>query len=257
VGYLLSDNWLAGVKYTLSRDTIYDVGADASAAIKEAAGFPGANSSTSYTSAVGYWVTYDTRDSKKRPTDGVYFTLAQDLAGAGGDVRYIRSVGELRGYYPVSDQVTAVGRVTGGVITGWGGQDVRLLDLFYKGSETVRGFAVGGFGPRDILSVNQDALGGRMFFGTSAELLFQLPGIPRDIGLRGAVFADAGSLWSTNTAAASLPGLAGNALTPRASVGVGVAWDSPIGALRLDYAFPILKQPFDKTQALSFGLMPY
>ena len=54
-----------------------------------------------------------------------------------------------------------------------------------------------------------------------------------------------------------MPGLAGNALTPRASVGVGVAWDSPIGALRVDYAYPILKQPFDKTQALSFGLMPY
>jgi outer membrane protein insertion porin family len=96
-----------------------------------------------------------------------------------------------------------------------------------------------------------------MFLATTAELLFQMPGVPQDIGLRGAVFADAGSLWGVNRTAASLPGLAGNALTPRASVGVGVAWDSPIGALRVDYAYPILKQPFDKTQALSFGLMPY
>ena len=96
-----------------------------------------------------------------------------------------------------------------------------------------------------------------MFFATTSELLFPLPGVPQDLGLRGAVFADAGSLWGVNKTAASLPGLAGDALTPRASVGVGVAWDSPLGALRLDYAFPVLKQPYDKTQALSFGLMPF
>jgi outer membrane protein insertion porin family len=147
--------------------------------------------------------------------------------------------------------------VTGGTITGWGGQDVRLLDLFYRGSETVRGFAPAGIGPRDTLSPNQDALGGRMFVGSTAELLFGLPGVPKDLGLRGAVFADAGSLWNVNSTGVSLPGLAGNAFTPRASVGVGVAWDSPLGALRVDYAYPILKQPYDKTQALSFGLMPF
>jgi outer membrane protein insertion porin family len=258
LGYLLTDEWSAGVNYSLSRSTIYDVDANASAAIKEAIpGFPAADSGTYYTSSVGYSVAYDTRDNKKRPREGSYYTLAQDLAGLGGDVRYVRSVGEVRTYYPVSDKVTAVGRATGGIITGWGGQDVRLLDLFYKGSESVRGFAISGFGPRDMLSLNQDALGGRMFFATTAELLFPLPGVPEDIGLRGAVFADAGSLWGVNKTAASLPSLAGDALTPRASVGVGVAWDSPLGALRVDYAFPILKQPFDKTQALSFGLMPF
>jgi outer membrane protein insertion porin family len=258
LGYQLTDQWSAGVNYTLSRSTIYDVGANASAAIKEAVpGFPGTDSTTYYTSSVGYSVTYDGRDDKKRAREGTYYTLAQDLAGVGGDVRYVRSVGEARAYYPVSDEITAVGRTTGGIITGWGGQDVRLLDLFYRGGESVRGFAVAGYGPRDTLSANQDALGGRMFFTTSAELLFQLPGVPQDLGLRGAVFADAGSLWGVNKTAASLPGLAGNSLTPRASAGVGVAWDSPLGALRVDYAFPILKQPYDKTQALSFGLMPY
>jgi outer membrane protein insertion porin family len=258
VGYQITDEWSATVNYTLSRNTIYDVGADASLAIKEAlAGSPGSDSSTYYSSSVGYALAYDTRDNKKRPTEGMYYTIAQDLAGVGGDVRYVRSVGEARAYYPVSEGVTAMGRTTGGIITGWGGQDVRLLDLFYRGGETVRGFAVSGFGPRDTLSANQDALGGRMFFGSTAELMFQLPGVPQDIGLRGAVFADAGSLWGANSTAASLPGLAGNALTPRASVGMGVAWDSPLGALRVDYAYPILKQPYDKTQALSFGLMPY
>jgi outer membrane protein insertion porin family len=257
-GYQITDEWSAGINYTFTRNTIYDVGANASAAIKEAVpGFPDTASSTYNTSSFGYSLAYDTRDNKRRPTEGVYYTLAQDLAGLGGDVRYVRSVGEVRGYYPVSEEITAVGRVTGGTIAGWGGQDVRLLDLFYRGSETVRGFATAGIGPRDILSPNQDALGGRMFVGSTAELLFGLPGVPKDLGLRGAVFADAGSLWGVNSTAGSLPGLAGNAFAPRASVGVGVAWDSPLGALRVDYAYPIIKQPYDKTQALSFGLMPF
>jgi outer membrane protein insertion porin family len=258
LGYQITDEWSGSVNYTFARNTIYDVGANASAAIKEAVpGFPNVSSTTYDTSSVGYALAYDTRNNKRRPTEGVYYTLSQDLAGLGGDVRYLRSVGEARGYYPVSDTVTAAGRTTGGVIGGWGGQDVRLLDLFYRGSETVRGFAFSGFGPRDTLSANKDALGGRMYFATTAELLFQLPGVPQDLGLRGAVFADAGSLWGVNKTAASLPGLAGNAFAPRASVGVGLAWDSPLGALRADYAYPIVKQPFDKTQAFSFGLSPF
>jgi outer membrane protein insertion porin family len=258
LGYQINDEWSGSVNYTFSRNTIYDVGANASAAIKEAVpGFPNVSSNTYDTSSVGYSLAYDTRNNKRRPTEGLYYTLSQDLAGVGGDVRYLRSVGDARGYYPVSDTITAAGRVTGGVIGGWGGQDVRLLDLFYRGSETVRGFAFSGIGPRDILSANKDALGGRMYFATTAELLFQIPYLPQDFGLRGAVFADAGSLWGVNKTAASLPGLAGNSLAPRASVGMGLAWDSPLGALRADYAFPIVKQPFDKTQAFSFGLSPF
>jgi outer membrane protein insertion porin family len=258
LGFPISDQWTVGTNYTLQRNKIYDVGANASAAIKEAVpGFPDATSSTYYTSSVGYSLTYDTRNDKKRPTSGVYYTLSQDLAGAGGDVRYIRSVGEARSYYALTDDVTLVGRATGGDIVGWGGQDVRLLDLFYKGNESVRGFALSGIGPRDTLSANQDALGGKMFFSTTTELLFPIPGVPNDLGLRGAVFTDAGSLWGVNKTAATLPGLAGNAFAMRASAGVGLGWDSPLGNLRADYAFPMVKQTYDKTQPLSFGLMPF
>ena len=258
LGYPIDERWSTGVNYTFMRNQIYDVGPFASAAIKEAVpGFPSTNSNTYYTSSVGYSLTYDTRDNKRRPTSGVYYTVAQDLAGLGGDVRFVRSTGEARAYYAVTEDVTAVGRATGGFITGWGGQDVRLLDLFYRGGETVRGFATAGIGPRDTLSPNQDALGGRMYYGTTAELLFRVPGVPDDLGLRGAVFLDAGSLWNVNRTGASAPGLAGNTPALRASMGVGLAWDSPLGNLRVDYAYPIFKQPFDKTQALSFGLRPF
>lgn len=257
LGFALTDTVSSTVNYTFARNKLYDVGADASAAIKEAVpGYPANNSSTYYTSSVGYTLAYDTRNDKKNATSGIYTSLGQDFAGLGGDVRYIRTVGEARGYYAVTDKVTLMGRATAGNITGWGGEDVRLLDLFYKGGETVRGFATAGFGPRDIFSANKDALGGRYFYATTAELRFPIPLVPDSFALRGAVFADAGSLWGVNTTASGLAGLAGNTAAPRASVGTGLVWDSPVGPLQLSYAVPLFKQPSDKTQPLSFGLGP-
>lgn len=256
--YPVDDNWSVGSNYSFSNNTLYGVNDTASLAIKQAIpNYPSASSTTYNTSSIGYNVLYDTRDNKRRPTSGVVFTLAQDLAGVGGDVRYIRSVGEVKGYYPVAETVTGQMRAGGGTITGWGGQDVRLLDMFYKGPDIVRGFATAGIGPRDTSSANADALGGRNYFSTSAELLFAVPGVPKEMGLKGAVFADVGSLWSANRTAAANAGTVGNAFTPRASVGVGLGWDSPIGTLRVDYAIPVVKQPFDKTQNLSFGLSPF
>ncbi len=256
-GVSLNDQLSASVNYTFVRSTLYDVGPAASLAIREAVpGFPTNPSSSYNTSSVGYGVAYDTRDTKKHPTSGVLVTQNQDLAGVGGDVRYIRSTADARAYVPIADGVTFMGRVSGGNISGWGGQDVRLLDLFNKGGETVRGFATAGIGPRDALSANQDALGGRNFMAATAETTFQIPGVPKDVGLSGAAFVDAGSLWGANKTAAALPGVVGTAASLRVSTGVGIGWDSPLGTLRADYAIPLLKQGYDKTQPFSFGVVP-
>lgn len=258
IGVPVSEHTTVGFNYSFVRNTIYDVGSSASLAIKEAVpGFPDAKSASYDTSSIGTSVTYDTRDSKKRPTQGVTYTINQDLAGLGGDVRFVRSTGDFKAYYPVAESVTFMGRVTGGHIQGWGGQDVRLLDLFYRGGETVRGFAAAGIGPRDTLSANKDALGGTTYVATTAETLFDIPGVPRDLGVRGAAFVDAGSLWGTNQTAAKLPGVAGAKPQLRASAGVGIVWDSPIGGLRADYAVPLVSQSFDKLQPFSFGMVGY
>ena len=254
LGYPISDELATSVNYTFVRSKLYDVGDTASVAVREALGNSNDGTATYDTSSVGYGVTYDTRDSKKRPTSGVSFSLSQDLAGVGGDVQYVRSTMDVRGYYPVNDSITLAGRVRGGIIEGWGGQDVRLLDLFYKGGDLVRGFETAGIGPRDTLSENRDALGGKMYVGTTAETLFDIPGVPRDLGIRASVFADAGSLWGTNSTGASVPGLAGNTAAARASVGAGIVWDSPLGPLRADYAIPLVSQPYDKLQSWSFGM---
>ena len=90
----------------------------------------------------------------------------------------------------------------GGHIGAWGGEDLRLIDLFYKGGETIRGFNRGGFGPRDTLT--GDALGGDTFWSATAEVRFPFPLIPDDLGMSGAVFADAGSLFGAGAGAKKL-----------------------------------------------------
>jgi outer membrane protein insertion porin family len=262
LGFPLSEKlWLTN-SYTLSQGTIFDVDANnASLAIIQSEG-------SALTSAYGLNLAYDARNHPKNPTKGYYFQVGTDLAGLGGDVRYVRTTGEARFYYPITDKLTFVGRAIGGHIMGWGGDDVRLIDLFYKGGETIRGFDRGGFGPRDL--VTGDALGGETFWATTAEVRFPLPLIPDDLGMSGAVFVDAGSLFGSgafaqgpiNNQCAALAGgtadhtkgicLADDS-SIRASAGFSLIWNSPLGPLRLDIAKAFLKKGFDDEQLVRFG----
>src|SRR5690606_33168840 len=72
-----------------------------------------------------------------------------------------------------------------------------IVDHFFMGPSLVRGFATNGIGPRDIssLDVNANAIGGTTYFGGTLEVQFPIFGLPRDLGLKGAVFADAGTLF--------------------------------------------------------------
>jgi outer membrane protein insertion porin family len=46
----------------------------------------------------------------------------------------------------------------------------------------------------------------------------------------------------------------GNSYKPRASIGIGVNWNSPFGPFRIDFAYPLLKQKGDDTKRFSFNV---
>jgi outer membrane protein insertion porin family len=215
---------------------------------------------TTLTSLVGYTLTYNTLDDNRNPTRGFYARMNQDFAGAGGDVRYVKTTAEARSYYPITNDLTGMVKVSGGYVTSWGGEGLRILDHFFQGPDLVRGFAPSGIGPRDISSPNQDALGGTIYWGSSAELIFPIPYLPKDFGLKGAFFADAGSLWGyKGITTFNHPVIGAQTITVadssavRASVGASLIWASPFGPLRFDFAYPILKEPYDKKQWFRFG----
>ncbi len=256
LGFPLAEHLWMQTLYSLSQDQIFNVQSGASLAIQQAA-----QDGNYWTSLVGTTISYDKRNNPKNPNRGYYIEVANEFAGLGGDAQYWRVNAEGRFYYPITDKITFVGRAVGGVIQGWGGQDVRLLDSFFKGGETVRGFDISGIGPRD-LSGNQDALGGQKYWSATAEIRFPLPFIPEDLGLSGAVFADAGSLWdATGGAQSALAGCttgSGKACLAddniiRSSVGGSLMWNSPVGPLRMDFAEVLSKASYDQTQFFRFG----
>lgn len=211
-----------------------------------------------WTSAVGYTLAYNTLDNNKDPQNGFLVELRQDLAGLGGDVKYLRSTVDARYYFPVVSDVVGVLRGQGGHIMGLG-QGLRMLDHFQMGPNLVRGFAPIGLGPRDItIGTSQDALGGTMYWGASAELQMPFWFLPKEAGLKGAVYADVGSLWDYKGATAFPTTLetitvAQDNMIVRSSVGAGIIWQSPFGPLRFDYAIPLSKGPNDRVQQFRFG----
>jgi outer membrane protein insertion porin family len=187
---------------------------------------------------------------------------------------------DFRSYYEVVSDLVGVLHLQGGdmfgLAKGPNGESnyVRMLDDFKMGPNLVRGFAPAGLGPRDITpGTSNDALGGTNYWGASLEFQYPFYFLPKDSGFRGAVFVDAGSEWdykgeTTDPATGEINGTIfgtggkyvcqcgmqyADGSNVRASVGASIIWDSPFGPLRFDFAYPILKQGYDRTQFFAFG----
>ena len=234
------------------------------------------------TSSVGYSLNYNTLDNNKNPTDGLLIDWKQDFAGLGGDVKYIKSAIDAKYYTPLVADVVGLIHLQGGMLNQFGGSELRMLDHFQMGPNLVRGFAPNGIGPRDINPFGTgDALGGTKYWGASMELQMPFWFLPKEVGLKGSVYADAGGLFDykgptswAQTGEINTPGCikptqasgttAANAGTclglqsddgnvVRTSVGVGLIWASPFGPLRFDYAIPLTKGKYDRVQEFKFG----
>jgi outer membrane protein insertion porin family len=208
-----------------------------------------------WVSAIGSTSTYSTLDNTKNPTSGFKSQLSQDLAGLGGDVKFLRTSEDARYYQSLTGDLVGMVRAQGGYVTGWGGQQVPLMNSFFGGPTMVRGFATNGFGPRDLTpGTTMDNVGGSAYWATTAELQSGIPGVPDEYGLKASAFVDAGSVFRY-TGPTSVGGTAlqvANKNVVRSSVGMGLTWASPFGALTIDYAVPLTKAAYDVVQPLNF-----
>jgi len=132
-------------------------------------------------------------------------------------------------------------------ITGLGGEDIQVSDRFFLGGNSFRGFRFAGVGPRDL--VNNSSLGGNLLYKLTGEMQFPF-GLPDELGIKGRVFAIAGTLTTIDL---NDPNIADTG-SLRLSLGVGISWDSPFGPIRVDFARPLVKEEFDETEFISFGV---
>lgn len=241
LGWNYTDDLSQYVRYTLRKDKIENVDKNASIYIKEEQG--------DYVGSIfGQTLVYDKRDSAINPKEGYYLSFGNDVAGAGGDEKFYKFDAKAYKYFTIADYYTFKLFANGGYIEGFGGKDVRLSNRYYLGGYNMRGFEYAGIGARD--KYTDDALGGNWMVYTGAEMSFPI-GLD-ELGVKGRTFVDVGILGKPDNLD---PDIVEYSSSPRVAAGVGVTWQSPMGNIDVDLAFPIAKKSYDKTEAfrLNFG----
>ncbi|KCV83557.1 surface antigen (D15) [Actibacterium atlanticum] len=226
-----------GLQYTIEEEDMTNYTGDSAIITFETAQGP------QITSSIGYTYSMDTRDVGLDPNAGVLFRLSQELAGLGGDTEYLETnilvAAEKRIF---NEDVTLRAEFEGGLLQMISGSS-RAIDRFFA-SGKIRGFQSAGIGPRDLASSNEQALGGNTFAVARFEAEFPL-GIDEEIGITGGVFADFGAVWGLNY---DNSWGVDDGFHLRSAVGVSIFWDTVLGPLRFNFAKPLEKRPYDRTQ---------
>jgi outer membrane protein insertion porin family len=196
-------------------------------------------------SIVGNEFFYDRLDNRLSPTEGYFARLQNDLAGLGGDARFLRTTLSGGYYFPITESIIASARGEVGYIFGIA-DEVRISDRYFLGGDSLRGFAARGVGPRDVAT--DDALGGNFLYSGTAEVSFPL-GLPEELQIRGRVFSDFGAVTGLDEDGPTIEDTA----SPRLSVGTGLTWRSPLGPIALDFAIPILIEDYDEEERFRFS----
>lgn len=233
------------------------------------------------TSLVGYSLSFDTRDDPIDTTRGWRVSLAQSVAGLGGDVNYVRTEGSGAYHKRLFGGFIGRLRLRAGYIDGFAGDTVRVQDRFFEGASTFRGFEVAGVGPRFLIAgpngelqfdndgeILSQAIGAKIYAIGTAEIRIPLP-LPPEYGIRAAIFSDFGTVGLVDDAdkiinddinQLRIDPVTGVGLVPvqddlgiRVSAGVSVSWDSPFGPVRFDFAEVLRKEEFDQTEGFRFS----
>jgi len=244
IAFPVSEDGRMEVSYRLSHDEIRDLDANASALIMPR---------SDLTSAIAFTYTLDKRNSPVDPSAGYRLRISQEFAGLGGDVTYSKTSASAKGYQSFfGEDLIVSAELEGGTLTSDSGNS-RITDRFFLGGDSLRGFEVGGIGPRDVCNscgaaggAVDDALGGNLYAVGRLEASFPL-GLPEEYGIFGGVFVDAGSVWSLDNTAGS-SGAVDDSRIWRSAAGVSLFWATPIGPLRFNFSRPLQKETYDKRE---------
>ncbi len=178
-------------------------------------------------------VSYDNTDSLFQPTRGSVINLSHQIGMPvlGGEYAYNRTTLLVTRYFEITDGWVVAGKVLPGVIFGYGGENDRVplfQRLFAGGANSVRGYERRQLGPKDDPKAfgqerDPEPVGGRALFEASVEVRFPIRG-----NLSGAMFVDAGNVWSDPDEMA----IGDLKYTP----GAGIRYRTPVGPVRLDVA---------------------
>jgi outer membrane protein insertion porin family len=187
----------------------------------------------------------DSRDSLTYPTRGWLTDISLEVGIPPGDLTYYRISLQQQFLWTPESVGWLTFLVNGelGYADGYDDKPLPFFKNFYAGGVgSVRGFETASLGPRDL---NGDVLGGNRRVIGNLEVLFPLPGM-KDRSVRLSGFVDVGNVWG------ALQDVQADDL--RASAGVAMSWDSPVGPLKFSYSYPFRTREFDKIERFQFQL---
>lgn len=234
----ITEDLRQSVNYTIRQDEISGLGDSASPLLSRDVG-------DFLTSSAGVSLTYDTRNDPFRTKEGLLISGSQNLAGLGGDIKYLQTDLFYSYFHPFPGNFVGNMEIKGGYIIGLG-QDVRVTDRYFLGGRNFLGFESGGIGPRD--SATQDSLGGTAYYVATGQMSFPI-GLPNELGVLGRAFSQLGVLTDSDLSGTGIQ----DATTPRLSAGLGMSWLSPFGPIEVDFTQALVKEDFDKDEVFRFG----
>ncbi|NOR62511.1 MAG: outer membrane protein assembly factor BamA [Rhodobacteraceae bacterium] len=214
-----------------------------------------AEEGTEIRSALRLNLSHDRRNSPLDPSAGYILRFGAEYAGLGGSANYTKATARAKGYFNLFDEALIFSAdLEGGALYSNGGAGSRITDRFFLGGGTFRGFNVGGLGPRDDDggTVN-DSLGGNYYAIARLDASFPI-GLPQELGIRGGLFLDAGSVWGMDGVPVGASGAIDTTAQLRASAGFALYWDTAIGPLVFNWANPFLTVAGDETQSFSVSV---
>jgi len=278
LGFPLTENASLTARYSLRTEDIEVPGLDCDAI--RANPTQSSNSSLCLqeggrlSSIFGYSFGWDRRNDPITPTRGFDFNFSQDLAGIGGDVKYLRTDVRANAYRGLYKDVIASLTTSAGYIRGWAGESVQINDRYFKGSFDFRGYENAGVGPRAVIydpvtgRVVQrgNSLGGNAFALAAGEVSFPLP-VPN---LLGSLFIEGGTVGLLDDEFKFDTGIDPNTGNPlplvpgqrytrtiddlsfRAVAGASIFWESPFGPIRFDFTKPLKQYDYDERKSFQF-----
>jgi outer membrane protein insertion porin family len=189
--------------------------------------------------------TRDSRDSAIYPTDGKVQRAFTEVVLPFSDQHFYKLTYQHQKFHPLSKDITLMINGEAGMAGTYDRNPLPFFKYFYAGGVgTLRGYEPNSVGPRDI---NGAYLGGDKRLLASSELLFPLPGSGKEKSVRLSAFVDGAAVFGTAT---EIDGSDG----PRYSTGLALTWISPVGPLKMSYAWPIAEHPGDRLQRFQFTL---
>ncbi|MBU8910968.1 MAG: BamA/TamA family outer membrane protein, partial [Desulfobacterales bacterium] len=220
LGYRLFDYTAIGIQYNIEDFEITNVQAD----------FTNMTPGSFLTSSIRPYIQYDSRDDFFLPTEGGKHKFSIEYAGEflGGDIDYTKYLVETGIFFPLFWKFTGALHAEAGYLDDRSSNDIDIdyIKFYLGGMNSVRGFDkfdISGKRDGDVKD-----RGGEQYVQFNAEVTFPFT---EKYKVAGVFFYDRGDVYRTSENI--------DLGDQFSSFGTGIRWNSPVGPLRIEYAWVI------------------